>query len=401
MNLLLLPCLLATPSLQQAPEPPPADLWAAFAEGRAFANLRYRFEHVDADASPEDADASTLRAVLGFETATYRGFRGLVEFESVAPIGAENYNSTVNGMTDHPVVADPEGTEVNQLYLDYVGCEGASARIGRQEIVLDNARHVGNVGWRQNHQSFDAVRLNALDLGGVDLTYSYLDQVNRIFGDDSPAGDEAMTSHLLHATRGFEGVGRATAYAYLLDFDESDALSTSTFGARLAGERAFDEVGLSYALEFAVQSDAGDNPNDVDADYLLLEVGGELEGFSLTVGSETLSGSGDVGDKFQTPLATLHAHNGFADVFLNTPDDGLEDRFVKLAGPIGPTKATLTYHVFDSDTGGIAYGDEIDATLAYRLDEHVSFGLKLADFQADDAFADTTKIMGWMSVGVL
>ena len=33
---------------------------------------------------------------------------------------------------------------------------------------------------------------------------------------------------------------------------------------------------------------------------------------------------------FATPLATLHKFNGFADQFLATPSQGLEDKFLKI-----------------------------------------------------------------------
>ncbi|MDP6763495.1 MAG: alginate export family protein [Planctomycetota bacterium] len=373
----------------------------AFEAGRAYANLRYRIEHVEADGFAEDADAGTLRAVFGYETGTWNGLRGLAEFETVTPIGLEDYNSTTNGEGDYPVVADPEGVEVNQLYVDYAVSEGFDLRLGRQELALDNQRFIGPVAWRQNHQSFDALSVRASELGGVDGTYAYIDQVHRIFGDDHAAGDEHMSTHVLNVSRGFEGAGKATAYAYLLDLDDNVALSTSTFGARFAGERELESLGVRYTLEYAVQEDAGDNPNEVDADYLLAEVGADFDSFALTAGAEYLSGSGEEGDRFTTPLATLHAFNGFADVFLNTPDAGLEDHYLRLSGKLGPVKAALTYHLFGSDTGGIDYGDELDLTLGYKVNEQVSAGLKFARFEADEAFADVTKGMIWVSVGLL
>ncbi|MDP6409702.1 MAG: alginate export family protein [Planctomycetota bacterium] len=402
MNLLIAALSLPMSLSPVAHDPGAGDsLTEALKAGRTYANLRYRIEHVDADGFAEDADAGTMRAVLGYESGAWKGLSGLVEFETVTPIGLEDYNSTVNGETDFPVVVDPEGVEVNQLYVDYALGEGFDLRLGRQELALDNQRFLGPVAWRQNHQSFDALTLRAPDLGGLDGTYAYIDQVHRIFGDENAVGDEHMSTHMLNVSRGFEGIGKATAYAYLLDFDDNVAQSTSTYGARFSGKRELDTLGLRYTLEYAAQEDAGDNPNEVDADYLLAEVGADFEGVAVTAGAEYLSGSGDPGDRFQTPLATLHAFNGFADLFLNTPDTGLEDHYLRVSGKLGAVKAALTYHVFDSDSGGIDYGDELDLTLGYKVDEQISVGFKFARFEADEAFADVTKGMVWVSVGLL
>ena len=61
---------------------------------------------------------------------------------------SEDYNSTVNGLTQFPVVADPENIELNRLQLQYRGLPKTVVTIGRQRINLDDQRFVGAVGWR-------------------------------------------------------------------------------------------------------------------------------------------------------------------------------------------------------------------------------------------------------------
>ena len=68
-------------------------------------------------------------------------------------VGNERYNSTINGLTQHPVVADPASTEINQSYLSYKGLADTILKYGRPVIIYDNHRFVGNVGWRQNEQT--------------------------------------------------------------------------------------------------------------------------------------------------------------------------------------------------------------------------------------------------------
>ena len=52
-------------------------------------------------------------------------------------------------MTNYPVVADPEGTDLNQFYVQYAAPAGTTVRLGRQRIKLDTERFVGSVAWRQ------------------------------------------------------------------------------------------------------------------------------------------------------------------------------------------------------------------------------------------------------------
>ena len=59
----------------------------------------------------------------------------------------------------YPVVADPESYEINRLQLTNTSIIDTTITLGRQRIVLDDHRFVGNVGWRQNEQTFDALRV--------------------------------------------------------------------------------------------------------------------------------------------------------------------------------------------------------------------------------------------------
>jgi len=55
--------------------------------------------------------------------------------------------------------------------------------------------------------------------------------------------------------------------------------------------------------------------------------GALLAGLTGLVGYEVLEGNGAIG--FATPLATLHAFNGWADMFLTTPANGLKDLYFR------------------------------------------------------------------------
>ena len=103
----------------------PAALAVEDTEGKWLADLRLRYETVD-DANctacaGQDATAFTLRARLGYDTGTWQGFGGLIEIDQIWSLGDEDYNSTRNGQTLYPVVADPELTQLNRLQISYGG----------------------------------------------------------------------------------------------------------------------------------------------------------------------------------------------------------------------------------------------------------------------------------------
>ncbi len=371
----------------------------AVKNGRAYISGRYRYEHVDDDGFTEDAEASTLRTRLGFETGNYRGFSGLLEFEDVTEIGSDDFNNGSNGKTTFPVVADPQGTELNQAYLQFDGIDDTVIRGGRQVVNMDNLRFVGDVGWRQNNQTFDGAVVQNKSLPDTTLTYGYVYNVNRIFGNDHPTGDLNTDTHIINAK--YSGIDflNITGFGYLIDISNSLANSSNTYGVRLNGKLPLGEVtdnggdlALLYDGSWATQSDAGDNPNNYDAQYYHIEGGVGVAGAALKVGYEVLGAdvAGDAGRVFRTPLATLHKFNGWADKFLATPAGGLEDfygvasyKLNNIHEHVDGTKLTLAYHMFEADKGGAEFGDEIDASITQTFLDHYNVGLKYASYDAD------------------
>lgn len=90
----------------------------ARADDRGFAvDARYRTEAVSGDAFPDRALASTLRLRLGYLSPGWQGWQAFVELEGVHEVGSDRYNNTANGRFGFPVVADPQDTELNEVYL--------------------------------------------------------------------------------------------------------------------------------------------------------------------------------------------------------------------------------------------------------------------------------------------
>lgn len=392
MNGSRLPCLVTVALLAAVPPLAFADAWGD--PGLAF---RYRFENVDDAAFEEEADASTLRLRLNFLTPEYSGFSAFVEVDTVFELGPDDYNAGAGNSPERvqfPVVADPDGTDLNQLWVQWAAGEGRRVRAGRQRIIYDNARFVGNVGWRQNEQTFDALAADWL-LAGMRFQYAYVDNVNRIFGNDVPAGDQDNDTHLLNVSRALGEAGRLAGYGYEIDNRDDPLSSTRTWGLRWVGAPF---GAFAYALEFARQSDAANNPVDYDADYWRLDASLGGEDFSAFAGWEVLGGDASrPGAAFRTPLATLHAFNGWADRFLVTPDAGLEDLFIGLKGRHWDWSWQAVLHDFTAEDGSADWGSELDVSAAHTFAERYELLLKFADFEGDSpGFPDTRKF--WLQL---
>lgn len=365
-----------------------------FTDGSASTSFRYRYEMVDQDGIDKDAGASTLKSRITWKSAAYNGFSAGIEVDNVTVIGNESYKTPTNGMAGYPIVADPKGTDVNQAFVGY-STSSYSGKLGRQRILHAGQRFVGGVGWRQNEQTYDALSVSVPSLGAVKVDYSYIWNVNRIFGPvDSAvqAKQWGSDSHALLASYSPAKGHSLTGYAYLLDFDNAAANSTSTYGIDYKGKFGKTTVAASYA----VQSDYADNPASFDTDYLFLELSTPVSGATVALGYELLGGDEGVG--FKTPLATLHKFQGWADKFLGTPGTGLEDVYLKVAGKISGIPVAVFYHEFTADEGGADLGSELDIVGTYKINKNLSAQLKYASYSAESHATDTDKV--WLTLNM-
>lgn len=367
--------------------------------GKAYGDFRLRYEAVDQDNALKDANALTLRTRFGYTTAAVGGLSAGLEFEdSRTVLGGDDYNNT-NGKNAgvYSVVADPETTEVDQAFLKY-NRGMVTATLGRQVLTLDNHRYVGHVGWRQDRQTFDALKLQAAFTEKLTGQYAYLAKRNRIFAEEK---DIDAKDHLFNLGYSAD-FGKLSAYAYLLEVDQATDNSLDTYGVRLSGKKpASDSVTILYSAEFATQeSEVG--ATSYDAEYMGLELGATASGVTAKLGYEVL-GSDEGNYGFSTPLATLHKFNGWADQFLGTPAQGLVDMYVSLAGKVAGVKLAAVYHDFSADesTPGVDdLGSELDLLAAKKFNDTYSAGLKYAMYSAGDTGAnkvDTDKAWVWVS----
>jgi len=384
--------LLTAPTLFAGPPEPissqPTAAWIT-----PIIDIRARYEFADLDGL-DVSHALTFRGRLGFKTAAWNGLSALIEGE-FSQAAVDDYHGGAFGADPYDpsntLIADPETNELNQAYLQYEGFE-TTAKIGRQRIKYDNDAFIGNVGWRQNEQTFDAFSLSNKYIDGLTFNYAYLNQVNRIFGSDADGAlpnvqDVGTSSHLFNASyTGIEGLTLG-GYAYIMNFEDLSAWDNNTFGVSAKK----DVLGVTLYGELAWQDKAGIAGTE-EALYAHVTATKAFGSHSFTLGVEHL----DAG--FKTPLCTLHAFNGFADVFLagraNGSHNGLTNPYLMHSMPIfWGMKWINTVHAMGDNEISDDYGWEYDSALSKKFNSNFTAIAKLAWFNSrGDIFTGATPV---------
>jgi len=367
-------------------------------------NARLRHEAVADDAFALDARATTLRVRAGLDWTVTPGITAFAEGEATA-VANDRYNAGTGHHADRPAVAGPESAELNQAWLRWRR-GSTEAVVGRQRLAFDSQRWIGNVAWRQNEQTFDAVSLQWHPGASTTLRYAWLDRVHRVASDravDPLARERRLDGDAINAAWA-HGPHRLTGYVYLLDDRDVATASSRTSGVRYAYTAAAEARPLGATLEWARQSDHADNPQRFSHSYWLIEPTWATRYATVRAGWEHLGGDGS--HALQTPLATLHAFNGWADKFTVTPSKGLEDRYAAVAGSVGsarkngPLEWAVAWHDYRADVGGLRYGREWDASLGMALRPGWRGLAKMANYRTLSYARDTTKFwlqLEWVS----
>ncbi len=371
------------------------------ADWTPIADVRLRYEDVGQVPLREDAEALTLRARLGFQTSPLWGISLLTEGNFILPID-DRYRAdpAVASQTQYPVVADPRDHELNRLQLQSSALPGTTVTFGRQRILMDDQRFVGNSGWRQHEQTFDALRTVNRSIAGLTIDVAYMDRFHRVYADESPQGTYRGSMFLGNVAYQTPA-GKLTGFAYLLSFDAittfpgltpaaaaalNPALaSTSTYGGRFVGDHAFGIARIGYVASYATQRQRGDNPYQFTNFYYLGELSAAIGPLSVTAGDEVMQGNGTIG--FATPLATNHAFDGWADKFLTTPANGLMNRYLSMmyqwptAGEFKNVSAKAVFRSFAPQHTAGSYGSEWDFQISAKW-RRFTPAIVLADYRA-------------------
>jgi Alginate export len=361
----------------------------AISGGKLLLNLRARYEFVDQDGKAEKADAYTLRTLFGWQTGAFHGWSVLLQGIDVSRLGSKDYNDAPSqaAASPFPLVPDPHTTDVNQAYLQYAGLWDTTVRAGRQSIKLDNVRFVGNVEFRQVMQVFNGVTLENKALKDTDVYLGYLGRVRSTLGTE-----RSSDIGIVHAAYSISPTETVTGYGYFendphLASVAAKDLSNRTLGLRLDGAHALgSDFKLLYTAEYASQHSYANGDARIDADYEHFGAGPRWGDWYVRFDYEKLGSNGGT-YAFQTPLGTNHLFQGWADLFLTTPAQGIRDSYLTLGGKIGSVQVYAELHKYKSDFGSIDFGKEFDASFAYRFMKPLLGKLEYASYREGDVLS--------------
>lgn len=256
------------------------------------------------------------------------------------------------------------GLDVQEAFAVLPLVDGLTLKVGRQEIIFDNHRLMGNVGWLQRAQSFDAAKVTfKRDALRVDAFWTQVSE--RDSGDNEgsvPAGRGGdigllglRAHYTLAKTTPTEGKKvkelMGASLVYLMRKNDATQELRHTAGGIFNGKFG----GLKTTLEAYMQ--AGDlGTKSISSQLAAVNVGYGLGGAikpSLSLFADYLSGDGTAEGTFDTLYATNHKFYGEMDYFLAIPKHtgnlGLIDAGAKLViGHAGPVKLMTTFHLLST-----------------------------------------------------
>ncbi len=372
----------------------------AIIEGKPTINLKFRYENVQQEGTLDTAEAFTLRSLIGWKTKPFHDVSVTAEVYGVSPLN-DDYNdakkgSPIKSRTKYSTIADPEDYDFHQLYVEWTGIPGSTIKLGRQAMVLDNWRYVGDVRFRQNWQVFNGLSFLNKSLPNTEVALAHYEQVKLINTKIENANIE-----IANLKYNFTPTTSLVAYGYFIDWNgrAQQAKSNKTFGLRLDGSQKLDDHWkVLYTAEYAKQDDYKDGSKLIDNDYYRVGAGAGYGDWFLRIDQEKLSGNSD-NKAFQTPLGTNHLFQGWADQFLVTPNEGIEDTMLIAGGKVKDATIKAEYHLIRSDRNfakvgggqGDRYGKELDLGVYYKFTKQISGSLEYANFREDDQYKGARK----------
>ncbi|MGR8998748.1 MAG: alginate export family protein [Gammaproteobacteria bacterium] len=369
-------------------------------------DLNTRYENVNQDnvtnpplngipaaKQPRTANANTARLRLGLLSPVFHGLQGYAEYQGVYAMQSD-YNSTRNGKNQYSIIADPYENELDQLWLSYAGIPDTVIKGGRQRIKFDDDRFIGNVGWRQLEQTYDSALITNKSIKNLTINAGYIGRVKTF-----TATTEGMTAPIVNANYDFGDYGNLIGYGYWLDFTDPNVYfkSNQSYGLRFVNsekpKKFHEHYSFLYTAEWSIQSGYQNSPKNYTVNRYNLMGGFTAYMFSFQGAMEQLDGVGK-NQTFITPLGTNHAFQGWADIFVITPDNGIRDVFGTVNAKLDNDSVVLSgiYHNFYDDTGNIHYGKEWDFSAIKKFGKHYSLLAKYAYYDADQYSTDTQKI---------
>lgn len=319
------------------------------------------------------------RLNVGVESGPIMGF---LQFQDV-----RNWGDEANTLTDFSA----DGFDVHQVYIDVnipLNSTPLNLRVGRQEIILDGHRLVGNVNWAQQARSFDgALLMTRLNSTVIDL-FAAKERENTGTGPTVTDEDRNIVG-LWVKTK----INDMAAVSGTLIYQNDDSSAANMNRATMGLRGTFDMLGINGRIEgyyqFGDIAPATDLNSYVNAYMIGVRIGHSYDTKlkpRITLWYDYLSGDSNTNDTrakaFNTLYATNHKFYGFMDYFMNVPDNtskkGLQDIAIKTSiKPLQNVSISADFHHFllaenSALDGKKSLGQELDLTAKWKYHKHLT-----------------------------
>ncbi|RXQ97683.1 hypothetical protein EO244_02015 [Ancylomarina salipaludis] len=282
-------------------------------------------------------------------------------------------------------MSDNNKLMLHEAWGELLFTENFSLKVGRQELVYDDSRIFGNVGWTQQARSHDLalLKFKTDEQGQLHIGLAYNNDMEVLKDQLYTTSYKSMQFAWYH--RNYDDFNFSLLFLNN-GLQKQDGADLKTYYSQTLGTHVNykkEKLGLTASAYIQTGKDATDR----DLNAYLFSLGADYaltDNFKGNIGLEILSGtdSNSTGDnKSFTPLyGTNHKFNGHMDYFYvgnHTGNVGLVDAYIGGAYTKDKISVGGTLHRFATQADLIAAGEKQDSYLGTELD--LSFGYKYSN----------------------
>lgn len=317
-------------------------------------------------------------------------------------LGVSVQNVRVWGDVSTLSTSDKNGVALHEAWGEALLSDKFSVKLGRQELVYDDHRIFGNVGWAQQGRSHDAFVAKYTPNANNRFDFGIAYNAN---GETLARETYAINQYKAFQYGWYHGKFNNINLSVLilnngmeyLEMGKQKIAYSQTIGPRLAYKKG--NLGLD-AASYLQTGKIG--LNDVSATYYTFNANYKFnDNFAGVIGYEYLSGK-DMNDasskvkSFNPLYGTNHKFNGWMDYFYvgnHTNSVGLTDLYLTLSYQKGKFSANVTPHFFNA-VGDIysgatkqnsKLGTEIDFSLGYKVANNIKFDAGFSKMYGTDS----------------
>lgn len=293
--------------------------------------------------------------------------------------------------------SDVYGTSIHEAWGEAIFSDKFSIKVGRQEIVYDDQRIFGSVGWAQQARSHDAAIIKYMPAKNhrIDVGLAYNANGETLYKTDYVVNSYRTFQYIWYHGKfdkiglSFLALNNGMAYMNETTTDTAQKIAYSqTIGPRVT----YKGDAINFNAAFYYQGGKNKTNNSLSAIYFSANVGYAIsKKFNIGLGAEYLSGTssenqvmaGETDKSFKPFYGTNHKFNGWMDYFyvgsyMNS--NGLLDINLPLVYKVEKLTFKLIPHYFiaaaavaERQNDGTwkdysnGLGAEIDFTMAYAL----------------------------------